>query len=148
MANFEPFPVAVIGAGPIGLAAAAHLIQRGVRVRAYEAGASVGAHIRDWGHVRLFSPWGHNIDEAAKAILLRHGWQKPCSDSFPTGRDLVESYLQPLAGTPEVAAVIEVVARVTAITRYGVDKVVSPGRQTKPFELLVTGADGRVRRGP
>ena len=49
-------PVAVVGGGPIGLAAAAHLITRGLPVRLYESGATVAANIRDWGHVRLFSP--------------------------------------------------------------------------------------------
>src|SRR5215216_3143239 len=49
-------PVAVIGAGPVGLAAAAHLIERGIRPLVFEAGAAVGASIREWGHVRVFSP--------------------------------------------------------------------------------------------
>ena len=62
-------PVAVIGAGPIGLAAAAHLIARGLDVRVYEAGATVGASVLDWRHVRVFSPWRYNIDPAARTIL-------------------------------------------------------------------------------
>ena len=56
------FPIAVIGGGPVGLAAAAHLVTRGVPVRLYEAGETVAANVRDWGHVRLFSPWGFNTD--------------------------------------------------------------------------------------
>ena len=70
-------PVAVIGGGPVGLAAAAHLVTRGLPVKLYEAGATVAAHVRDWGHVRLFSPWGFNTDAAATAILREHGWQAP-----------------------------------------------------------------------
>src|SRR5215216_6625350 len=73
----EGLPVAVIGAGPVGLAAAAHLIARELPVKVYEAGETVGAHVRDWGHVRLFSPWGYNVDQAAKALLVRHGWREP-----------------------------------------------------------------------
>ena len=70
-------PVAVIGGGPIGLAAAAHLIGRGLPVRVYEAGSSVGASVLDWGHVRIFSPWKYNIDPAAQALLARQGWVVP-----------------------------------------------------------------------
>ena len=62
-----PLPIAVIGAGPIGLAAAAHLIERGLPVKVYESGATVGANLRDWGHVRIFTPWEHNVDRAAQA---------------------------------------------------------------------------------
>ena len=78
-------PVAVIGAGPVGLAAAAHLIARGLPVKVYEAGATVAANVRDWGHVRLFSPWEYNIDPAARALLERRGWQEPPAMAFPTG---------------------------------------------------------------
>ena len=35
----ESLPVAVIGGGPVGLAAAAHLIARGLPVKVYEAGS-------------------------------------------------------------------------------------------------------------
>jgi phytoene dehydrogenase-like protein len=107
----EGLPVAVIGAGPVGLAAAAHLISRGLPVKVYEAGETAGANVRDWGHVRLFSPWGYNIDQAAKALLMHHGWREPCADTFPTGVELVNHYLAPLATTPEMAAVIETGAR-------------------------------------
>jgi phytoene dehydrogenase-like protein len=81
----EDLPVAVVGAGPVGLAAAAHLMTRGLPVKVYEAGETIGANVRNWGHVRLFSPWGYNIDPAAKGLLMRHGWREPCADTFPTG---------------------------------------------------------------
>jgi cation diffusion facilitator CzcD-associated flavoprotein CzcO len=57
MTDRTSLPVAVIGAGPVGLAAAAHLIERDIPVRVYEAGETVAASVRDWGHVPLFSPW-------------------------------------------------------------------------------------------
>ena len=101
----EDLPVAVIGAGPVGLAAAVHLIQRGLPVKVYEAGQTVGANVRDWGHVRLFSPWRYNVDEAAAELLRRHGWEQPRSDALPTGNDLYARHLKPLAETPELAAV-------------------------------------------
>ena len=71
--DLSALPVAVIGGGPVGLAAAAHLITRGVPVKLYEAGGSVASHVRSWGHVRLFSPWKFNTDQAATSILRRHG---------------------------------------------------------------------------
>ena len=141
----ESHPVAVIGGGPVGLAAAAHLIARGLPVKVYEAGSEVSSNIRDWGHVRVFTPWRYCVDEAATALLNRNGWQLPAADHWPTGAELVSSYLEPLAATPELAAVIETNARVTAISRQGVDKVVSHGRETRPFVLAVASKKG-VRR--
>src|ERR1044072_5687779 len=113
-------PVAVIGAGPVGLAAAAHLLARGLPVRLYESGETIAANIREWGHVRLFSPWGFNTDAAAVALLRRHGWQAPPDDALPTGDDLVAAYLEPLAQTPEMQRAIETGARVRHVTRQGV----------------------------
>src|SRR6202034_62638 len=126
-------PVAVIGGGPVGIAAAAHLIARGLPVKLYEAGDAIGANLRDWGHVRVFTPWRYCLDRAATALLEGHGWRFPPADSFPTGSEIVAHYLEPLAATPELSAVIETGARVTAISRNGVDKVVSRAREARPF---------------
>jgi thioredoxin reductase len=144
MTDINSLPVAVIGAGPVGLAAAAHLIERGLPARVYEAGEAVAANIRDWSHVRLFSPWGFNVDDACRRLLRRHGWQEPSADIYPTGKDLHEAYLQPLAATPEIKALLETSARVTSITRQGVDKVTSKDRETRPFVLSVV--NGVARR--
>jgi thioredoxin reductase len=135
-------PVAVIGGGPIGLAAAAHLVTRGVPVKLYEAGETVAAHVRSWGHVRLFSPWRHNTDTAARAILRDHGWQEPPAGALPTGGDLYAAYLQPLAQTPALQGVIETGARVRNVARQGIDKVVSKGRGDHPFALAIEAAGG------
>ncbi|WP_228374288.1 FAD-dependent oxidoreductase [Demequina phytophila] len=62
-------PVAIIGAGPVGLAAAAHLLGRGIDFVVLESGPSVGANVRAWGHTRLFSPWRHLVDPAARRLL-------------------------------------------------------------------------------
>jgi thioredoxin reductase len=146
MSSVDTLAVAVIGAGPVGLAAAAHLLQRGLPVTVYEAGATVGASVRAWGHVRLFSPWRYNTDEAARALLKRHGWREPPHDALPTGSDLYETYLKPLAETSEMAAVIENRAKIQSISREGVDKVTSKGRDGRPFLLSVRTADGSIRR--
>lgn len=141
----ESLPIAVIGGGPVGLAAAAHLVARNLSVKVYEAGPAVGANMRDWGHVRVFTPWRYCVDSAAVAFLERRGWQSPPADVFPTGAEIVSRYLEPLAATPELAGTIETGARVTAISRHGLDKVVSRDREQHPFELVIKTAGG-VRR--
>ena len=104
MNDTNPDRVAVIGAGPVGLAAAAHLIARGLEPIVFEAGDAVGASIREWGHVRVFSPWEYDLDPVAVALLERRGWTAPDGDGYPTGASIVERYLEPLAATPEIAA--------------------------------------------
>lgn len=138
-------PVAVIGAGPVGLAAAAHLVARGLPVKVYEAGPSVAANLRDWGHVRLFTPWRYCVDSAAADLLAASGWQAPMPEAFPTADEIVERYLEPLAAHVALSGVIETGAKVTAISRQGLDKVASRGRAERPFVLVVATADGTRR---
>src|SRR5262249_27988841 len=137
MTALNDLPIAVIGGGPVGLAAAAHLVVRGLPVKLYEAGAHVGANLHDWGHVRVFTPWRYCVARASTAILHRHGWHLPPADRMPTGEELASGYLEPLAATPETAAIIETGARVTAISRLGMDKVVSRDREMRPFVLSI-----------
>src|SRR6185503_1596659 len=138
-------PIAVIGAGPIGLAAATHLIERGLTVRVYEAGAQVGANIRQWGHVRVFTPWRYCVDDATSGLLKRHGWQMPNADSFPTGAEIISSFLEPLAAVPELASKIQTREKVVSISRWGTDKVVSKERSERPFMLVVETERGMRR---
>ncbi len=138
-------PIAVIGGGPVGLAAAAHLVTRGIPVKLYEAGETVAAHVHDWGHVRLFSPWRFNTDSASTAILRERGWQEPPGDTLPTGHELFVSYLRPLAETPALRNVIETGARVRNVSRLGIDKVVSRTRADVPFVLTIEREDGSLR---
>jgi hypothetical protein len=139
----DMLPIAVIGAGPVGLAAAAHLREQGLPFVVLEAGASAGAAVAAWGHVRLFSPWRYNIDHAARRLLdAAGGWETPDLDVLPTGGELVDAYLQPLAKLPQLAGHIRYDARVTAIGRVGVDRVKTPGRERAPFVVrLHTGED-------
>lgn len=138
-------PVAVIGAGPVGLGAAAHLVSRGLRPLVLEKGASVGAALLEWGHVRVFSPWKHNIDGAARNLLERTGWQEPDPQALPTGAELVRDYLGPLAAVPEIASNLKLGATVTAITRQGHDKVSNEGREDAPFVVRYSDSSGEHR---
>src|SRR5215207_10433948 len=81
-------PVAVIGAGPVGFAAAAHLLAQGEEPIIFEAGPVAGSNVLEWGHVRLFSPWRYMIDTAARELLTAGGeWLEPDGDVYPTGRE-------------------------------------------------------------
>ncbi|WP_288468541.1 FAD-dependent oxidoreductase [uncultured Curtobacterium sp.] len=135
-------PVAVIGAGPVGLAAAAHLLEQGLPVVVYEAGDHVGTSVRAWGHTRLFSPWRYVIDDAARRLLEPTGWNEPRRSSLPNGHDLVAQYLDPLAQTPELAPVIRYGVRVDAVSRQGMDRTRSTGRADTPFLLRLHTTDG------
>ncbi len=135
-------PIAIIGAGPIGLAAAAHLLRRGERPIVFEAGSSVGAAVLQWGHVRLFSPWRYLIDREAAALLEAGGWLAPDPEDYPTGRELAERYLIPLANDPRVQPHLHLGTRVVAVSRQGVDKMKTPGREQAPFVLRLQTASG------
>lgn len=126
-------PVVIVGAGPVGLAAAAHIRARGFTPLVLEAGTHVGASIRQWAHVRMFSPWEYNIDARSAELLAANGWQSPDPTHFPTGREVVEQYLEPLAATPELASQIHVNARVTGVTRRHRDRMKNAQRDTTPF---------------
>jgi thioredoxin reductase len=138
-------PVVVIGAGPVGLAAAAHLAAKRQKFLLLEAGTSVGAFVRAWGHVQVFSPWRFNVDPAARNLLASSGWIEPDVDVLPTGAEIVAQYLEPLAKCAEIAPHLRLGTRVVAVTRSGFDKMKSAGREQAPFALHVRTAAGDER---
>ncbi|MFN7025160.1 MAG: FAD-dependent oxidoreductase [Pseudorhizobium sp.] len=135
-------PVAVIGAGPVGLAAASQLVCRGMRPLVLEAGKTAGTSLRAWGHVQVFSPWRYVIDSAAAELLERAGWTPPDLDALPTGGEIVERYLGPLASLPDIDGAVTYEATVTAVTRQGLDKVTSQGREDAPFHVRYVDGKG------
>ncbi|MHA7176912.1 FAD-dependent oxidoreductase [Arthrobacter sp. Sr24] len=137
-------PVAIIGAGPVGLATAANLIERGLTPLIFEKGAEVGAAIRKWGHIRLFSSWEHNIDPASRRLLEPTGWTEPRLTSLPYGAELVEQYLNPLAAIPAIRSALHTSSTATAVSRVGMDKTHSRDRDEQPFLVRVESADGTV----
>lgn len=132
-------PVAVIGAGPVGLAAAARLAERELPFVVLEAGPGAGTAVRAWGHVRLFSPWEFTTDPAARRLLASAGWQAPEDSALPTGGELVRHYLEPLARHPRLAPHIRYGSPVTALSRLGFDRMRSAGRENAPFLLRLEG---------
>jgi hypothetical protein len=131
--NPNPLPVVVIGAGPVGLAAAAHLLERGLTPLILEAADSVGAGMLRWSHVRMFSPWRFTIDKAAARLLSDQGWNPPDTDAFPTGGEVVERYLRPLAATPAIATHLRLRSRVIAVAKQGRDRMKDAKRDEAPF---------------
>lgn len=139
-------PVAIIGAGPIGLASAARLAVRGLPFIVFEGGDGPGAAIRKWGHVTFFSPWRYNIDAAARSLLEPTGWRLDELDRDPKGQELIDKYLAPLAAHPRVAPRLRLRTKVIAVTRQAMDRVPSMGRTGRPFEIWTMDSEGRSAR--
>jgi thioredoxin reductase len=136
-------PVVVIGAGPVGLSAAAHLVDRSIPARVLEAGDQVGAAMAAWGHIRTFTPWQYIVDATAEKILAPTGWTRPAERQSPTGEDIVERYLRPLAAALG-EGVVRTGARVVAVSRDGLDRSRTIGRDGRPFVVRIQHTDGRV----
>src|ERR671915_1212247 len=111
-------PVVVIGAGPVGLAAAAHLLDRGLEPLVLEASPRVGASVAQWRHVRLFAPWCLALDPVSVRLLDKAGWTGPDPEALPTGADLLEDYLEPLAALPALSSRIRLESAVVAVARH------------------------------
>lgn len=146
VSSSRSLPVVIIGAGPVGLAAALHVRARGFTPLVLEAGAAVGEGMRTWAHVRMFSPWEYNIDRLAGELLASHGWRAPLPTHFPTGGEVVREYLEPLAATPELAPHIRLQARVFAVSRRRHDRMRDGQRGAAPFVVryLEQGAEREV----
>jgi hypothetical protein len=133
--------IAILGAGPIGLEAALAAHECGYDFTVYEAGQGPGANVRDWGHVRLFTPWDMNVSERMRRVLP----DAPTGSALPTGTELAEQLIEPLAALPAIAPRIRVGARVDAVAREGLlkhEEIASPERGARRFRLLVSDAAG------
>ena len=133
METNKSLPIAIIGAGPVGLAAAAHLKVRNLPFLLFEAGATVASNILSWRHIRVFSPWRYNIDKAARQLLSNTAWQSPDDEALPTGEELYNEYFKPLAELPSFKSNIILGAKVLSIGRKNVDKMKTWGRESLPY---------------
>jgi thioredoxin reductase len=137
--------LAIVGAGPVGLETAVTALDRGFDVHVFERG-EVGAHALAWGHVKMFTPWSMNIGPTSAAHLARSGWTPPRAEEFPTGRELVECYLEPLAALPTLAGRLHTNAQVVHMSRQDAlkgDTGNDDARRRHPFRLLVRDPGGR-----
>jgi len=130
-------PIAIIGGGPIGLAAAAHLKKSNQPFILFEIEQQIGANILKWGHVRLFSPWEYNIDKVAETLLRESQIPIPDKEYIPFGKEIVDDYLKPLSNLKGIKENIHLNANVIAIGRKGLDKMKNAGREDLPFSIQV-----------
>ena len=143
--SISTLPIAIIGAGPIGLAAAAHLSAKNEKFVIFESGHSVGFNILQWSHVRLFSSWNYNVDKVAVKLLENSAWKAPLMKRLPFGKELVEDYLMPLANLAEINPYIKLNSKVVAISKQGLDKMKNAERGEQSFIIYVE-RDGHTER--
>ncbi len=141
--------LAVLGAGPVGLEAALYARRLGLPVTVYERGR-VGEAVQQWGHVRLFTPFGMNSTPLGRAAIQaenpKHAFPAPGDGT--TGREYVAAYLQPLARSAALANCVRTETQVVAVGRRGLLKDQGAGdarRAQQPFRLLLREPKGRER---
>lgn len=142
--EMSDLPVVIVGAGPVGLAAAAELSERGLTPLLLERGEHAGATVTQWQHVRLFSRWAELIAPAGRRLLDLHGWQPPDADGYPTGAEWTTRYLCPLADA--LGDRVRLGSEVVGVARRGRDRVVDAGRDSEPLTVHIRTADGREER--
>ena len=133
--------IAIVGAGPIGLEAALFGVQAGFDVNVFERG-SVAHNVFDWGHVRLFSPFGLNASEWGRQALVASGAgaSLPAHDELLTGREFASRYLTRLSELPELEGRIHENTEVSSIGRsqtWKGDFVGNSSRADDCFQLLL-----------
>lgn len=143
MTRVAPPRVAVLGAGPVGLEAAAYVVAAGLPVTVYDAGP-VAATVERWGFVKLFSQFGMNASPLGKQLILREvsNHSFPADADLLTGREYREAYLVPLARSAALAPHVVPETRVLAVGRGGWRKSDPSTRRLPPFRLLLRDARG------
>ena len=133
--------LAIVGAGPIGLEAAVAARQRGWDVQLFEKTA-IGHHLRQWGHVQLFSPFSMNHSSGGLELIRdqRPDWKHPQPTDYLTGAELVRQYLEPLAALPIIRDRLWTGVQVQEIGREELSKKDWIGKLERldyPFRLLL-----------
>ncbi len=139
--------LAILGAGPIGVELALQASALKLPFIVYERGR-IAEHLRQWGHVRLFSPFGLNSSPLGKARIRadRPQHHLPNDLDILSGREHVASYLEPLVQALLPREQVRTETTVIQVGRRGFLKEDSPGdarRSQQPFLLLLRGKDKR-----
>ncbi|HEY2645040.1 MAG TPA: FAD-dependent oxidoreductase, partial [Galbitalea sp.] len=142
--RLDSLPVAIVGAGPVGLATAANLVERGIEFVVYESGPTAASSMTAWRHIRLFSAWRELVDPAARRLLAETGWPEPSPAVAPYAAELIDDYLVPLATLEPIASRTRTGITVLSVTREGMDRTRSAGRETAPFTLRLEDNDRAV----
>ena len=132
-------PVVIIGAGPIGLAAAANAAERGLPYVVLEAGPHAGAAVGEWAHVRLFSAWRELVDPVARGLLDAAGVDGAGPRRLPDRRGVARA-LPAAARRPAGRAArrrVRYDATVVGVGRAGRDLLVDSGREQDDFAVHV-----------
>ncbi len=135
-----PKHIAIIGAGPIGLEAALAAQSQGYQTTIYERGEIADA-MRQWGHVRMFSPFSMNASEEGVALLQKADVKTPAPEAILTGAEFIEQYLAPLG--KELG--VKTHTTVKSIAREGDgkrDHIGEPERSDTRFRLLIEDRNG------
>jgi thioredoxin reductase len=137
MSKPPPPRIAVIGAGPIGIEAALYARACGLPVALYDRGG-IADHVRRWGHVRLFTPFGMNTTPLGIKTLRaeKSSISLPADSDILTGREFRDTYLVPLA---ESEVLLESLFLETTVLQIGRDSTGSG------FRLLVRDVKGVER---
>lgn len=139
-------PVVIVGAGPVGLAAAAQMVERGLDFMILESGPRVADSMRSFGHVRLFTPWAHLTCPTSVQLLRRGGtWTAADPDELPLVDDFVCAYLEPLAALPAIASNLRLNHRVVSISRRAHDRMTGRDRASADYVLVCETPRGPTR---
>lgn len=139
--------IAVLGAGPIGLEVTLYARYLGYGVELFERSGAIAANIADWGHVRLFSPFGMNATTlGVAAIAAQDGqWDCPGVEELLTGQQFWERYLRPLSESDLIVDCLRLGTEVVSVGRRGWLKGEGVGDATRSeagFRLLCRNAGG------
>ena len=148
MAVDTPAKIAILGAGPIGLESALYARVLGYDVTVYEAGSRVANAVRQWGHVRMFTPFGMNRTTLGVSALRAQdeGYVPPGDDELLTGREWAARYLEPLSQTDLLADQLRLQTKVLRVGKGEIHKDEMPGHEDRgdwPFRILVRDAAAR-----
>jgi thioredoxin reductase len=149
MSRTDPPRIAVLGAGPIGLEAALYAASLRLPFTVYEA-SGPGEYLRQWGHVRLFTPFGMNSTLPGRKCVRAAAPEQelPAEGDHLTGREHLAVYLEPLAASPTLRDHLQIQTQVLQVGRSGFLKEEYPGderRGKQPFRLLLRTSDGKER---